>query len=139
MVDIGQAKVVVLGTGGTIAGTASVAGDNVGYTAAQVTVRDLIAAIPGLPQALGGRQLVTEQVAITIYLADLYPEAGLAPGQGEPLRGAWLRWIAFYGSSFEPAMIDRALGRDGGRPSSGPEAVGYISLTRWTRPRGAFR
>ena len=63
MVDIGEAKVVVLGTGGTIAGTASTAGDNVGYTAAQVTVRDLLAAIPGLPRALGGRQLVTEQVA----------------------------------------------------------------------------
>lgn len=63
MVEMGQAKVVVLGTGGTIAGTASRAGDNVGYTAAQVTVRDLLAAIPALPQALDGRQLVTEQVA----------------------------------------------------------------------------
>lgn len=63
MVEIAQSKVVVLGTGGTIAGTASRAGDNVGYTAAQVTVQDLLGAIPALSRALDGRQLVSEQVA----------------------------------------------------------------------------
>ena len=36
--------VVILGTGGTIAGASSVAGDNVGYTAAQRSVADLLAA-----------------------------------------------------------------------------------------------
>lgn len=41
-------KIVVLGTGGTIAGTARDAHDNVGYTAAQVGVEQLLAAIPGL-------------------------------------------------------------------------------------------
>ena len=56
-------KVVVLGTGGTIAGTASSAGDNIGYTAAQVGVDQLLAAIPGLKAVLGGRDLQAEQVA----------------------------------------------------------------------------
>jgi L-asparaginase len=56
-------KVVVLGTGGTIAGTASNATDNLGYTAAQVGVAQLLAVIPGLTRALAGRTLVTEQVA----------------------------------------------------------------------------
>ena len=56
-------KVVLLGTGGTIAGTAAHAGDNIGYTAAQVGVAALLAAIPSLPAALGGHALVTEQVA----------------------------------------------------------------------------
>ena len=56
-------KVVVLGTGGTIAGTASSASDNIGYTAAQVGVAQLLLDVPGLDSALGGRLLVSEQVA----------------------------------------------------------------------------
>ena len=50
--------------------------------------------------------VVTEQVAIYLYLADLYSEAGLAPPIGDPLRGPYLRWTAFYGSCFEPAVVD---------------------------------
>ena len=56
--------------------------------------------------------LITEQVAVFLYLADLYPEAGLAPAIGDPLRGPYLRWMVFYGSCFEPALIDRALKRE---------------------------
>jgi L-asparaginase len=52
-------KIVVLGTGGTIAGTAAHAADNVGYTAAQVGVAQLLATIP----ALQDQPLHTEQVA----------------------------------------------------------------------------
>ena len=51
--------VVILGTGGTIAGTAADAGDNVGYTAAQRSVADLLAGVPGL----AGMGVETEQVA----------------------------------------------------------------------------
>jgi glutathione S-transferase len=40
--------------------------------------------------------LITEQVAIYIYLADLFSDAGLAPHLGDPLRGPYLRWLAFY-------------------------------------------
>lgn len=61
--DLNLKKVVVLGTGGTIAGTAQSAADNVGYTAAQVGVAQLLAGVPGLPTLLGGRRLVSEQVA----------------------------------------------------------------------------
>ncbi|MEO7549298.1 MAG: asparaginase [Ramlibacter sp.] len=52
-------KIVVLGTGGTIAGTATAAHDNLGYTAAQVGVDALLATVP----ALDGVQLLAEQVA----------------------------------------------------------------------------
>jgi L-asparaginase len=52
-------RVVVLGTGGTIAGTAADAGDNVGYTAAQLGARQLVAAIPGL----SAEALEIEQIA----------------------------------------------------------------------------
>lgn len=51
--------------------------------------------------------LITEQPAILMYLADLYPEKGLAPAIDDPLRGAYLRWMVFYGSCFEPAISDR--------------------------------
>ncbi|MFN3569538.1 MAG: asparaginase [Polaromonas sp.] len=54
-------KIVVLGTGGTIAGTAAQAGDNLGYTAAQVGIGQLVAALPAL--ADGGCELLSEQVA----------------------------------------------------------------------------
>jgi glutathione S-transferase len=50
--------------------------------------------------------LITEQPAILMYLAELYPEKNLAPAPGDPQRGAYLRWMVFYGSCFEPAMMD---------------------------------
>src|SRR5258706_8943954 len=52
-------SVVVLGTGGTIAGTSADAGDNVGYTAAQLGVAQLVRAVPALQAA----SLEVEQVA----------------------------------------------------------------------------
>ena len=54
-----QNTVVILGTGGTIAGTASDPNDNVGYSAAQRSVADLLSALPA--RALAA--LEAEQVA----------------------------------------------------------------------------
>lgn len=56
-------KVVVLGTGGTIAGTAASASEQVAYTAAQLGVAQLTAALPDLETWLDGRLLEVEQVA----------------------------------------------------------------------------
>ncbi len=56
-------KIVFLGTGGTIAGTAVNAGDNVGYTAAQVGLGELLQAIPSLQSALGDYAFLSEQVS----------------------------------------------------------------------------
>lgn len=64
--------------------------------------------------------LITEQAAIYLHLAELYPERGLVPPVGEPLRGALLRWLVFYGSCFEPAMTDQALKREPCQPSWSP-------------------
>lgn len=61
--------------------------------------------------------LVTEQVAIVIYLADLFPQAGLTPGIDDPRRGPYLRWLAYYGACFEPALIDQAMKREPAPPS----------------------
>jgi len=65
-----------------------------------------------VPAIKHGRAIITEQVAIYLYLADLFPEAGLAPVLTDPLRGPYLRWLVFYAASFEPAIVDRALKRD---------------------------
>lgn len=65
--------------------------------------------------------LVTEQPAIFLYLADLFPDARLAPPIGDALRGPYLRWMVFYGSCFEPAVVDKSLQRAPG-PS---ERLGY--------------
>lgn len=60
MVNENQARrLVILGTGGTIAGRATQANDNVGYVAGQVAVSDLVAMVP----ALAICQLDVEQVA----------------------------------------------------------------------------
>ena len=61
-------QIVLLGTGGTIAGKSSSATDNVDYVASEVGVETLLAAIPSLADANGrasyaGCALVCEQVA----------------------------------------------------------------------------
>lgn len=56
-------RLVVLGTGGTIAGRASSGSDNVGYKAGEVHVDELLSAIPGMDVRLCGRALGSEQVA----------------------------------------------------------------------------
>ena len=75
-----------------------------------------------VPAVKHGDAVITEQGAVFIYLADLYPQAGLAPPIGDPLRGPYLRWIVFYGSSFEPALIDRAQKREPAPRSTSPYA-----------------
>jgi glutathione S-transferase len=67
-----------------------------------------------VPAVKHGDALVTEQPAIFVYLADLFPESKLAPPVGDPLRGPYLRWMVYYGSCFEPALVDRALKREPG-------------------------
>ena len=51
--------------------------------------------------------VITEQVAIAIYLGDLFPEAGLAPPVNDPQRGTYLRWLVYYAACFEPAVMDK--------------------------------
>ncbi|HEX9172671.1 MAG TPA: glutathione S-transferase N-terminal domain-containing protein [Telluria sp.] len=73
-----------------------------------------------VPAILHDGALVTEQAAVYLYAAELYPEAGLSPAVGSALRGPYLRWMAFYGSCFEPALIDRAQKREPAPPGMTP-------------------
>lgn len=73
-----------------------------------------------VPAIRHGESLVTEQVAIYLYLADLFPQSGLAPALSDPLRGPYLRWMVFYAACFEPAVFDRAQKRDPAPPGMSP-------------------
>ena len=65
-----------------------------------------------VPAILHRQSLVTEQVAIFLYRAVLFPESRLAPAIGDPKRGPYLRWMVYYAACYESALVDRALQRD---------------------------
>jgi glutathione S-transferase len=63
-----------------------------------------------VPAIRHGETVVTEAAAICAYLADAFPEAGLAP---EPeARGDYYRWLFFAAGCIEPAMSNHAAGWD---------------------------
>jgi glutathione S-transferase len=73
-----------------------------------------------VPAILHGDVLVTEQIAVMLYLGDLFPEAGLTPAIGDKRRGPYLRWMAFYAGCFEPALVDKAMKREPGPTAMSP-------------------
>lgn len=62
-----------------------------------------------VPAIRHGDTVVTEQGAIALYLGDLFPETGMCPEIGDPSRGSLLRWLFFYGSCVEPAILQKAM------------------------------
>jgi glutathione S-transferase len=73
-----------------------------------------------VPAIKHGDALVTELAAIFIYLADLFPKAGLAPPIGSAMRGPYLRWVVYYGNCFEPALMDKFQKHTPAAPSQSP-------------------
>ncbi len=63
-----------------------------------------------VPAIKHGDTVVTEVAAICAYLADAFPEAGLAPPAGSKERGPYYRWMFYAAGPLEAAVIDRALG-----------------------------
>jgi glutathione S-transferase len=54
--------------------------------------------------------VVTEVAAILAYLADAFPQAGLAPALDDPARGTYHRWMFFAAGPFEYAVVNRSFG-----------------------------
>jgi len=56
--------------------------------------------------------LITESPAICAWLADAYPQAGLAPAIKDKDRGEYLRWMFFCAACIEPSFIDKQFDRN---------------------------
>jgi glutathione S-transferase len=54
--------------------------------------------------------VITERAAISIYIADAFPQAGLAPAIGDRDRGPYLTSLVYCDAVFDPAVAARAHG-----------------------------
>ncbi len=61
-----------------------------------------------VPAIVHDGHVVTEAAAICAYLADAFPERGLAPPPGE--RADYYRWLFFAAGPVEQAVTNRSLG-----------------------------
>ncbi|QFU16534.1 glutathione S-transferase family protein [Microvirga thermotolerans] len=77
-----------------------------------------------VPAIRHGDTVVTEAAAICAYLADAFPEAGLAPPPGN--RGSYYRWMFFAAGPLEAALSNKALGFEAPQERRG--MVGYGSV-----------
>jgi glutathione S-transferase len=79
-----------------------------------------------VPALRHGDTVVTESAAICCYLADAFPEAGLAPAPGDRLRGPYYRWLFFAAGPVEAATTNKAFGLE--VPAERRAMAGYGSL-----------
>lgn len=63
-----------------------------------------------VPALLHDGALITESGAVAVYLAGLYPEAGLGFPQGSPERGVLLTWMFWASGELEPALWGKISG-----------------------------
>jgi glutathione S-transferase len=63
-----------------------------------------------VPAIKHGDTVVTECAAICAYLADAFPEAGLAPPVSSKARGTYYRWLFFAAGPVESAVTNKSLG-----------------------------
>jgi glutathione S-transferase len=53
--------------------------------------------------------VVFESPAIALYLTDRFPKNGIGPQVGDPLRGPYLSWLAYYTGVLEPAFMSKFM------------------------------
>jgi glutathione S-transferase len=78
-----------------------------------------------VPAIKHGDVVVAEGAAICAYLADAFPQAGLAPSQGDKQRGAYYRWLFFGAGPVESMAAIKALGFE--VPAEKSATVGFGS------------
>ncbi|MDP3896449.1 MAG: glutathione S-transferase N-terminal domain-containing protein, partial [Mesorhizobium sp.] len=54
--------------------------------------------------------VITERAAIATYLADAFPDAGLAPAIGDPMRGPYLTMNVYCDAVLDPCVAGKAHG-----------------------------
>jgi glutathione S-transferase len=79
-----------------------------------------------VPAIKHGDTVVTESGAICAYLADAFPQAGLAPPPGDKQRGPYYRWLFFAAGCVEPAAWLKAMEFE--PPAERRRMVGYGSM-----------
>ncbi|MEJ2603750.1 MAG: glutathione S-transferase family protein [Gammaproteobacteria bacterium] len=79
-----------------------------------------------VPAIRHGETIVTECAAIIAYLADAFPDAGLAPPLED--RGAYYRWLFFAAGPLEAAIVNRSLGFE--VPAEKEMMAGYGNFER---------
>lgn len=84
-----------------------------------------------VPALRHGEAIVTETAAICAYLADAFPQAGLAPPPGGPQRAAYYRWLFFTAGPLEAAVTNKAFGFV--VPAEREGSAGYGSFERVMR------
>lgn len=72
-----------------------------------------------VPVIQDGDTIVYESVAIALYLTDKFPQNGIGPQIGEPARGAYLTWLAYYAGVMEPAWMSAYMKTDVLRGTAG--------------------
>lgn len=80
-----------------------------------------------VPAIRHGDVIVTEGAAICAYLADAFPQSGLAPASGSDARGAYYRWMFFGAGPVEAAVTNTSLGFQTDTPEL-RSRVGYGAL-----------
>jgi len=80
-----------------------------------------------VPAIRHGETVVTECPAIMVYLAETFPEAGLAP-RSSAERGPFFRWLFFAAGPLEHAVVDRVIGAE--VPEDKRGMVGYGTYER---------
>ena len=73
-------------------------------------------------------RVVTETAAICAYLADAFPQAGLAPPSGSKLRAPYYRWLFFTAGPVEAALTNKALGFE--VPPDRERMMGYGNIAQ---------
>ena len=79
-----------------------------------------------VPAIRHGDTIVTETGAICAYLADAFPQAGLAPEPGSRERGSYYRWLFFGAGPVDGAIVNKSLGFE--PPAERQIMVGYGTL-----------
>ena len=86
-----------------------------------------------VPAIRDGETLVFESAAVALYLTDKFTANGIGPLVGDPLRGAYLTWLAYYAGEMEPAWVSKFMQVEPPRGTAGwvrtDEIMAFVNAT----------
>ena len=86
-----------------------------------------------VPALLHDGAVVYESAAIVAYLTDAFPQNGIGPRIGDPLRGPYLSWLAYYAGVMEPAFTSAFYGFQVANSATGwapvPDVMAHVERT----------